>query len=119
MPSCMRAPPEVDTMISGWLSASERSAARVIFSPTTEPIDPAMKKNSIAPITTGMPSSVPEPTTIASDGPTLSSASRSRSRYFLLSRNFSGSDERRFVSSSTYSSSSKSILSRSGADRRK
>ena len=53
----------------GRRSASARSAARVIFSPTTEPIEPAMKKNSIAPMTTGMPSIVPEPTTIASGGP--------------------------------------------------
>ena len=60
MPSCMRAPPEVETMIRGLRSASARSAARVIFSPTTEPIEPAMKKNSIAPMTTGMPSSVPD-----------------------------------------------------------
>ncbi len=66
-----------------------------------------------------MPSSVPEPTTIASDGPTFSSASRSRSRYFLLSRNFRGSEERRFASSSTYSSSSNSMRKRSGAESRK
>ncbi len=86
--------------MSGRRSERARSAARVTFSPTTEPIEPAMKKNSIAPMMTGIPSSVPDPMTIASESPTLASASRSRSRYFLLSRNLSGSVERRLPSSS-------------------
>ncbi len=78
-----------------------------------------MKKNSMAPITTGICSSVPDPTMIASELPTFSSASRSRSRYFLLSRNFSGSAERRLPSISVKRSSSNNIRSRSGAERRK
>ena len=115
----MRAPPEVETRISGLRSESARSAARAIFSPTTEPMEPAMKKNSMAPMITGIPSIDPEPITIASEVPTCSSAARRRSRYFLLSRNRRGSDDRRFESSSTYFSSSKSIRRRSGAESRK
>ena len=80
MPSCMRAPPEAETTIERRRSASARSAARVSFSPTTEPIEPPMKTNSIAPIRTGIPSIVPDPMTIASEVPTCSSASRRRSR---------------------------------------
>ena len=40
--SCMRAPPVAEKHTSALLSASARSAARVNFSPTTEPIEPPM-----------------------------------------------------------------------------
>jgi iron complex transport system ATP-binding protein len=39
----------------------------VTFSPTTDPIEPPRKKNSIAPMMTGIPPIVPEPITMASD----------------------------------------------------
>ena len=38
----MRAPPEQETMISGSRFSRLRSAAMVIFSPTTDPIEPPM-----------------------------------------------------------------------------
>ncbi len=58
-PSCMRAPPEADTMMSGVRWASERSMARVIFSPTTAPMLPPMNFISSAQMLTVRPSSVP------------------------------------------------------------
>ena len=45
------------------------SAARVTFSPTTAPIEPPMKANSIAPICTGRPASSPSPNRMASCSP--------------------------------------------------
>src|SRR3989449_6467328 len=45
-PSCMRAPPEAETMIKGTRFSTERRVRRAIFSPTTEPIDPPMKLKS-------------------------------------------------------------------------
>src|SRR5689334_24507919 len=55
VPSCMRAPPDADTMTSALRVASERSAARVIFSPTTLPMDPPMNSKSITTSSTGLP----------------------------------------------------------------
>ena len=66
----MRAPPEVETMMNGSFFSRQRSAAMVIFSPTTEPIDPPMKPYSMAAITTGRPSSFPSAQSTASPGPT-------------------------------------------------
>ena len=40
----MRAPPEAETTTSELLFSAARSAALVIFSPTTEPIEPPMKR---------------------------------------------------------------------------
>jgi hypothetical protein len=48
-PSCIRAPPEVDTRMSGTFFSWDRRASRAIFSPTTEPIDPPMKAKFITP----------------------------------------------------------------------
>ena len=56
VPSIMRAPPEQETTMIGFFWASERSTARVTFSPTTAPIDPPMKPNSIEQQMTGLPS---------------------------------------------------------------
>jgi hypothetical protein len=70
MPSCMRAPPEHETMISGSFFSIARSTAMVIFSPTTEPIEPPMKLYSMAQITTGIPASFPSAQRTASPGPT-------------------------------------------------
>ncbi len=66
----MRAPPEAETTISGTLRSQARSAARVIFSPTTEPMEPPMKRYSMAASTTGIPSTVPCTTITASRSPT-------------------------------------------------
>ena len=66
----MRAPPEAETTISGHLRSTARSAARVIFSPTTEPIEPPMKRYSMAASTTGISSIAPATTITASRSPT-------------------------------------------------
>ena len=58
-PSCMRAPPEAETITSGVRRAMARSMARAIFSPTTLPMLPPMKRGSCAQIWTGRPSSLP------------------------------------------------------------
>ena len=79
-PSIMRAPPEHETTMTGVCDASPRSIARVIFSPTTTPMLPPMKPYSIAATVTGMPSSVPLPTMIASRMPVDAWLARSRSR---------------------------------------
>ena len=42
MPSCMRAPPEVQTTSTGSPSCVAYSISRVSFSPTTEPMEPPM-----------------------------------------------------------------------------
>ena len=52
-PSCIRAPPEQETMRSGVRFRAASSMARVIFSPTTEAMLPPMKANSKTPTTTG------------------------------------------------------------------
>ena len=62
----MRAPPEQETMTSGSCSLTQRSMARVSFSPTAEPIEPPMNEYSIAPIMQPMPASRPAATTTAS-----------------------------------------------------
>jgi hypothetical protein len=65
-PSCIRAPPEADTMMSGIRLSAERCASRAIFSPTTEPIEPPMNRKSITAMWTGTPSSFAWPVRIAS-----------------------------------------------------
>ena len=55
MPSCMRAPPVAETMISARRSAIARSIERATFSPTTEPMLPPMKKKSMTVRLTGLP----------------------------------------------------------------
>src|SRR5216684_1814867 len=39
-PSCIRAPPEAETMMSGTRRSTERRVSRAIFSPTTDPLEP-------------------------------------------------------------------------------
>jgi hypothetical protein len=46
IPSCMRAPPEADTIRSGTRLAMASSIVRVSFSPTTEAMLPPRKPNS-------------------------------------------------------------------------
>jgi len=45
----MRAPPEALKMMAGTRLASARSNSRVIFSPTTEPIEPPMNSKTNTP----------------------------------------------------------------------
>ena len=56
-PSCIRAPPEVETRTSGIFFSWDRRASRAIFSPTTEPIEPPMKAKFMTPRLKGSPSS--------------------------------------------------------------
>ena len=79
VPSCIRAPPDADTTISGRRLARAYSAARVTFSPTTAPIEPPMNPKSITQIATGRPSIVPVPQTAASFIPVASWAAAIRS----------------------------------------
>ena len=72
MPSCMRAPPEHDTMSSGIRFRVASSIARVIFSPTTEAMLPPMNANSKTHTTTGCPPIRPTPETRASSRPVFS-----------------------------------------------
>src|SRR5881396_696277 len=90
-PSCMRAPPEDETTTRAERFSSDRSMARVIFSPTTEPIDPPMKLYSMADKTTGTPSMCPSTLTTASRTPTFSGRDVRLSLYGLVELNSSGS----------------------------
>ena len=69
MPSCMRAPPEADTIRSGTRLASACSMARVSFSPTTEAMLPPMNPNSKTPRTSGHPPRRALPVITASSSP--------------------------------------------------
>ncbi len=84
-PSCIRAPPEAQNMIAGRRSATARSNWRVIFSPTTDPIEPPMNSNTKNPTSTGMPPMVAEPARYASPAPTLRVVDFTWSTYFLPS----------------------------------
>ena len=66
MPSCMRAPPETVKPTTGRPSSVARSKARVIFSPTTEPIEPIMKSALMKNSTHAWPPTVPRPQMTAS-----------------------------------------------------
>ena len=59
-------PPDPDTIMSGSFSLSACSIILAIFSPTTDPIEPIIKRESVAPIATRLPFIVPSPTTTAS-----------------------------------------------------
>jgi len=65
----MRAPPDAETMIRGLRSLMDLSMARVSISPTTEPIEPPIKRYSMADIWTGRPPIVPRAFTSASFNP--------------------------------------------------
>ena len=54
-PSCMRAPPDAETRISGDFLSIACRVSRAIFSPTTDPIDPPMKLKSMTPRLMGVP----------------------------------------------------------------
>src|SRR5579884_226311 len=111
-PSCMRAPPLAQKQTSGARSASACSAARVNFSPTTEPIEPPMKANSNAQATSGRPLSCPCMATSASFSPVSRCAAARRSLYFFESRNLSASTGSSSANSSSLVSGSNSAASR-------
>jgi len=77
-PSCMRAPPEAEMMISGYFRSMARCPSRAIFSPTTEPIDPPMNAKSMTARHTGIPPSCPVKVRIASPSPAAPVAFLSR-----------------------------------------
>ena len=61
IPSCILAPPELETTTTGIFFSSPLSRALVIFSPTTEPMLPPIKLNSITAILTSIPFIFPVP----------------------------------------------------------
>jgi len=79
-PSCMRAPPLAEKQTSGRWCWMQYATARTNRSPTTEPIEPEMNRNSKAAATIGIPFSVPAMTTSASR------SSVSRCTWFSRSR---------------------------------
>jgi hypothetical protein len=115
MPSCMRAPPELQTATRGSPSAAARSAQRQKRSPTTLPMLPPMNPKSITAITQSLPWIWALPTTRASDKPVLSWADRTLSGYGSRSTNSSGSSDSTDAHSSRNEPSSTSCRSRSRA----
>ena len=115
MPSCIRAPPEADTISRGTRLAMASSIARVSFSPTTEPMLPPMNANSNTAIDTGCPPMRPRPVMTASSRPVLLRALLRRSVYFTVSLKRSGSRERSPASRSSNEPSSTSEAMRSRA----
>ena len=115
-PSCIRAPPDAATQIKVQLSATARRTPLTKRSPTTEPIEPPMKRNSNAAMTTGRPFIFPFITTSASSSPVAFFAAARRSGYFLLSLNFRMSVGFTLSPISSRPSSSSSRSSRSRAD---
>src|SRR5438105_1387288 len=93
VPSCMRAPPDAETMTRALRETRARSAARVIFSPTTLPIDPPMNSKSITTSSTGLAPIAAVPAMAASRSPLFACAAAMRSGYGLLSTKPSGSPE--------------------------
>src|SRR5229473_6623289 len=111
VPSIMRAPPEQETTTSGCRVSMANSIPRVTFSPTTAPIEPPIKLNSIAQQTIGRPLSCPSAVIIASHIPSFFRASRKRDAYGFVSTNRSGSVDVMRASCSVHRPSS-SISSR-------
>ena len=116
-PSCIRAPPEAATQIKEQPSAAARRTPCTKRSPTTEPIEPPIKRNSNAATTTGWPCNSPFITTNASSSPVALRAALKRSGYFLLSLNFKISVgftaapiSSRFSLSSSISSRSRAVM---------
>jgi hypothetical protein len=72
----MRAPPDAEKTMAGTCRSSARSNTRVIFSPTTEPIEPPMNSKTKTASSTGIPSILPEPTRTASAPPAFRRASQ-------------------------------------------
>ena len=114
-PSCILAPPEAATQTKELPSAAARRTPCTKRSPTTEPIEPPMKRNSKAATTTGWPFRRPFMTTKASSSPVAFFAAVRRSGYFLLSLNLRMSVGFTAAPISSRPSSSSSRLMRSRA----
>ena len=79
IPSSMRAPPpEPEMNMKGQLFSRASSMARLIFSPTTDPMLPRRKRESLTPKITGCPPIIAVPTRQASLSPVFFCASSSR-----------------------------------------
>ena len=115
----MRAPPEAVTISRGRRRSVASSAARATFSPTTDPIEPPMKKKSMTTRETSMPPMEAVPRTAASRSPVIFRAAAARSGYGLESVKTIGSRETRLASSSLKEPSSTSWVIRSRAGTRK
>ena len=70
-PSCIRAPPDAVKIIKGKRSSVARSIVRVIFSPTTEPMEPIIKVDSIMQTAILRPFKSADPHRTASSKPLL------------------------------------------------
>ena len=79
-PSCMRAPPEAEKIISDERVSIARSIARAIFSPTTAPSEPPTNDSSIAHTIEGWPPTLPSAVISASSKPVFFCILPSRSR---------------------------------------
>ena len=106
-------------MVIGSFSAVARSMARVIFSPTTEPMLPPMNENSMAETMTSMPPMVPRESTTASGSCVFRWFSTRRSEYFRLSSKPKASTGRMFSSKRSYFPSSNRRPRRSREEIRK
>jgi hypothetical protein len=93
IPSCIRAPPEAETMSRGMRFWMASSMARVIFSPTTDAMLPPRNANSKTARATGWPPIRPTPVSTASSRPVLPRAALTRSVYRLVSLKPRGSLE--------------------------
>ncbi len=113
IPSCIRAPPAAENTTSGRRVATARSAAATMALPTYMPIEPAMKPKSCTATTTGVRSTSPSATSIASASPEACRAARRRSGYFFWSRKRSGSSMGLGTAISAKVPPSKSAVSRS------
>ena len=78
-PSCILAPPDAEITTSGDLFCKHRSMARVIFSPTTEPMLPPTKRKSMAQISVFRPATLPDAAISASLRPVAFRIAASRS----------------------------------------
>jgi hypothetical protein len=116
IPSCIRAPPDADTIRTGRCLSMASSIARVSFSPTTEPMLPPRNPNSKTASTVGCPPIEAIPQITASSVEVFCTAARTRSRYFLVSLKVSGSVVVRPVSRSSNEPASASCPIRSRAE---
>ena len=77
MPSCMRAPPETVTPSTGSPCSAAISNVRVIFSPTTVPMEPIMNCASMTNRAAACPPMRPVPQTTPSGRPVALRAAES------------------------------------------
>jgi hypothetical protein len=115
----MRAPPEQETISSGSFSSAASSIVRVIFSPTTLPIEPIMNVGSMTASAIGRPLMNPRPQTQASFSRLLFCSALRRSLYAFLSTNPSGSAGSRSLNISSKLPGSTSCSIRVRAEMRK